>query len=69
MEHGCEADTSIHQPCANASINVAKRRCIGRPTIGTPPALGGRSLERSLPLRHRAAAPQTHSPRMPEGAA
>ena len=68
MAHGGEADTSGHQPRANASINVANaERCIGGPTIDALPALRGRiniarSSARSLPLRHRAAAPHTHSP-------
>ena len=68
MAHGGEADTSGHQPRANASINVANaERCIGGPTIDALPALRGRiniarSSARSLPLRHRAPAPQTHSP-------
>lgn len=53
MAHGCEADTSMHQPRANASINVANaERCIGGPTIDTLPVLRGRikigSLERTI---------------------
>jgi hypothetical protein len=38
-----------------------------RHAAGAPQPI--RSTARFLPLRDRAAAPQTHSPRMPEGAA
>ena len=76
MAHGCEADTSMHQPGANAPINVANaKRCIGGgPTIDTLPVLRGRikvgSLERTIAAAEaRAAARQAHSPPMPEGAA
>jgi hypothetical protein len=53
MAHGCEADTSMHQPRANVSINVANaERCIGGPTIDTLPVLRGwikiGSLERTI---------------------
>src|SRR5215510_8951154 len=53
MAHGCEADTSMHQPRANVSINAANaERCIGGPTIDTLPVLPGRikigSLERTI---------------------
>ena len=53
MAHGCEADTSMRQPRANVSLNVANaERCIGGPTIDTLPVLRGRikigSLERTI---------------------
>jgi hypothetical protein len=75
MAHGGEADTSVHQARANASINVANaERCIGGPTTDTLPTLRGRikigSLERTIAAAEaRAAARQAHSPPMPEGAA
>ena len=68
MAHGCEADTSMHQPRANVSINVANaERCIGGPTTDTLPTLRGRikigPLERTIAAAEaRTAAPQTHSP-------
>jgi hypothetical protein len=47
MAHGCEADTSMHQPRANVSINVANaERCIGEPTIDTLPVLRGADQDR-----------------------
>jgi hypothetical protein len=47
MAHGCESDTSMHQPRAHVSINVANaERCIGEPTIDTLPVLRGADQDR-----------------------
>src|SRR5262249_23131188 len=75
MAHGCEADTSMHQPRANVSINVANaERCIGGPTIDTLPVLRGRikigSLERTIAAAEAPCGCSTNSlTTVPEGAA
>ena len=75
MAHGCEADTSMHQPRANVSINVANaERCIGEPTIDTLPVLRGRikigSLERTIAAAEAPCGRTTNSlTTVPEGAA
>jgi hypothetical protein len=75
MAHGCESDTSMHQPRANVSINVANaERCIGEPTIDTLPVLRGadqdRSLERTIAAAEAPCGRSTNSlTTVPEGAA
>jgi len=75
MAHGCEADTSMHQPRANVSINVANaERCIGGLTIDALPVLRGRikigSLERTIAAAEAPCGRSTNSlTTVPEGAA
>jgi hypothetical protein len=49
MEHGCEADTSIHEPCANASINVADADVLAEPPSPRRRRSAADSLDRTIP--------------------
>jgi hypothetical protein len=70
MARRCEADTSIHQPCVNASINVASADALaGAPSASRRRCAAG-SLERTIPAAETPRGRTTNSlQRIPEGAA